>query len=256
MRNQTKKMVLESILDPVFGPLLSLPPLLAVGIMSLVISLIVVMIYKFTTDQDLMKQLKSELKEYRKEMKELKKHPERLEKVNREMMETNLKYMKQSFKPMLITMIPVFIIFGWMNAHMAYLPITPGEEFTTTMELEKGIEGEVELIAPEEIEMIDDPLQKIGAGEARWRLKGPAGEYMLEYRYEEESYTKELIITDEREYAEPELKVKDDEVNAIRIGNKPLKPLDLGFWQIGWLGTYIIFSIIFSQVLRKLLKVH
>ena len=45
----------------------------------------------------------------------------------------------------------------------------------------------------------------------------------------------------------------------LRHYNKKVKPLgnvSLFGWKPGWLGVYIIFSIIFSMVLRKLLKIH
>ena len=61
-------MVFENILNPIFFPLLSLPTLWAVIILSFLISLIITIIYKYTTDQNLMKQLKEEMKEFQKEM--------------------------------------------------------------------------------------------------------------------------------------------------------------------------------------------
>ena len=54
-------MVFENLLSPVFDPLLNLPTLLAVVILSFLISLIITVVYKFTTDQNLMKGLKEEI---------------------------------------------------------------------------------------------------------------------------------------------------------------------------------------------------
>ncbi len=66
-------MVFETLLDPIFSPLLNLPTLLAITLLSFLISLIITLIYKFATDQDLMKRLKEEMKELQKEMKDLRK---------------------------------------------------------------------------------------------------------------------------------------------------------------------------------------
>jgi uncharacterized membrane protein (DUF106 family) len=32
--------------------------------------------------------------------------------------------------------------------------------------------------------------------------------------------------------------------------------MNLFGWEVGWLGTYIVFSIVFSMGLRKILKLH
>ena len=120
----------EGLLNPVFGPLLNLSPFWVVTIISALVSLIITVIYKFSTNQNLMKQLKDEMKELQKEMKELKNDPKKMMEVQTKAMQTNSKYMMQSMKSTLITFIPIILIFGWMNANIAYEPILPGQEFT------------------------------------------------------------------------------------------------------------------------------
>src|SRR3989344_2060351 len=124
-------MVFENLLNPVFAPLLNLPTLWAVILLSFLISLIITIIYKYTTDQNLMKSLKEEMKEMQKEMKELRNNPEKAMQVQKKVMKTNGKYMMQSLKSTLYSFLPIILIFGWMNAHLAYIPILPGQEFGT-----------------------------------------------------------------------------------------------------------------------------
>ena len=65
-------MVLDSLLNPVFGPLLKLGPFWAIFILSLIISLLIVLVYKYATNQEEMKRLKDQQKDFQKKMKELK----------------------------------------------------------------------------------------------------------------------------------------------------------------------------------------
>jgi len=246
----------ESIVNPIFAPLLKLPPLAGILIISIVITVLITLIYKWTTDQNLMKQLKDEIKEFQKEAKTLKSDPQKAMEVQKKAMQTNMKYMMQSFKPMLFTFIPIIIIFGWLNTNMAYEPILPDTEFTTTMFFTNNFVGEAELVAPEGITLISEAKQKIAAGKAEWALTGAEGEYILEYKFNDKSFTKDLLITNERVYKAPQKKIKDSEVKLIKINNEKLKVLNLFGWQIGWLGTYILFSIVLSIVLRKILKVY
>ncbi|MFH1316108.1 MAG: EMC3/TMCO1 family protein [Candidatus Woesearchaeota archaeon] len=248
-------MAYSNLLDPILNPLLVFGPLWSIIIMSLVISLFITLIYKLFTDQKLMKELKADLKSFQKEMKELKEHPAKVIEVQKKAMEKNMQYMMHSFKPMIITMIPIIVLFGWMHAHLAYEPIMPGTEFTTTAEFAQGTTGEITIIN-EELEIIGDATQQIAEGKAQWKLKGEKGDYILEYKYNDKSYFMDLEITEERNYKNPIEKIQGSDLKTLKIDNNPLKPLQIFGMKLGWIWTYILFSIIFSMVTRKLLKVY
>ncbi|MBW2991141.1 DUF106 domain-containing protein [Candidatus Woesearchaeota archaeon] len=54
-------MVFENLLDPIFNPLLRMPPVLAILLIAFLITLFITLIYKFTTDQKKMKTIKTEM---------------------------------------------------------------------------------------------------------------------------------------------------------------------------------------------------
>ena len=249
-------MVFEHLLDPVLSPLLNLPTLLAVIILSFLISLIITVVYKFTTDQNLMKDLKAEMKEFQKEIKELKKEPERAMEVQKKAMQTNMKYMMHSMKSTLYSIIPIIIIFSWMNANFAYEPILPNRDFTTTVNFDADIKESIELSVPEGITISGDPKKEIHDKEAKWVLNANEGEYLLEYVIGGKKYFKDILVTQENRYKEPVKKVNDGIVNSIQAEHREKQLIDLLGWKIGWLGTYIIFSIIFSMLVRKIIKVY
>ncbi|MCK5107150.1 MAG: hypothetical protein KAQ83_00305, partial [Nanoarchaeota archaeon] len=168
-------------------------------------------------------------------------------------METNMKYMMNSFKPTLITMLPLIIIFGWMHAHLGYLPIMPEQQFMATTEFKDYI-GDVTLTVPDGLELISEPDQTVLNNQASWTLKGKQGDYLIEYGFGEQKYTQNVIISDKLDYAEPIQPIKNSVLKSTMISNEKLKVLNLGFIKLGWLGTYIIFSLIFSITLRKFLK--
>jgi uncharacterized membrane protein (DUF106 family) len=254
----------EALLAPVFSPLLRLPPVAAIGIIALVISLIIIIVYKYMTDQTLMKDIKHRQKELQKKMKEYKKEPEKMMKVQKELMDLNMKYMTQSFKPTIITFLPIIIIFGWLNANLAYEPILPGQEFTTTLALKEGFNGNVSITVPEGVEVIGDSVTEINEGKAEFKLKGKEGDYLLVFNYDDKQYNKELTITKDRRYAAVQKLLKDEPVSAITLSNPKLLAVNLfgkeegGFFsgRVGWLGTYIIFSLLFSLGLRKVLNIY
>jgi len=260
----------ETIVDPILSPLLKLNPLLGIAIISFILTLLITLIHKFTTNQKVMKGLKEDMKTHQDEMKKHKDNPKKVMEIQKKVMGKNMEFMKHSFKPMIFTFIPIIIIFGWLNANMAYYPIMPDQEFDVmlTFDLE-GLEKNISLVSviPEDqLEMINGATQTVErnktkkflgekwVGIANWKLKGPEGTYTLVYSFDDDAraYEKDLIISEERKYALPEKKINDgSSLKSIKVMNEPIKPL----FGLGWIWTYIIFSMIFSMTIRKALKV-
>jgi len=249
-------MVFENLLNPVFGPLLKLPTLFAVILLSFLISLIITIVYKYATDQNLMKQLKEEMKEFQKEIKELKKEPEKAMQVQKKAMQTNMKYMMNSMKSTLYSIIPIIIIFSWMNSNFAFEPILPQQDFITTVLFDEDVKGTIELSVPNGIVIEGGTKKEITDGNVKWILNGREGEYLLQYIYNGKTYNKEVLITEENIYKEPFESIKDGMIRSIEVIHKEKKLMNLFGWQVGWLGTYIMFSIFFSLIVRRIIKVY
>ena len=254
----------ESILHPIFSPLLRLPPVVGILIIALLISVIITVVYKYMTDQTMMKDVKQRQKDLQKKMKELRNQPEKLMKVQKEAMELNMKYMSQSFKPTIITFLPIIIIFGWLNANLAFEPIQPGQEFTTTLMFKEGYTGNVTITVPEGITVVGENTAEIKDRMAVFTLKGTEGDYLLVFEYSGKSYDKELTISSEQRYAPVQKILKKEPISMITLGNQKLIAINLfgkdeGSWstgRFGWLFTYILFSLLFSFGIRKLMKVY
>ncbi|HHE36434.1 MAG TPA: DUF106 domain-containing protein [Candidatus Woesearchaeota archaeon] len=251
-------MVFENILDPIFSPLLDMPPVLAILLISFIITLAITLVYKFTTDQEKMKKLKQEMKEYQKKIKTLSKEdPHKAMAIQQKAMKRNLEYMKSSFKSTLYTLIPILIIFGWLNTHMAYYPLAPNQSFEVTAFFAQGHAPSVTLSSIPELKILNNATQPINDGKATWELIGSEGEYKLIINYNEEEYTMPLLISSKRKYAPPEKKISDSKLKKIVISNEKIYPLkDVLGLKLNWLWTYILFSVIISIALRKVLRVY
>lgn len=242
--------IFNPILDPALGFLLNLPPVFGILIITFLVTLITTLIYKKTTDQEILKSIKEEMKDIRKQMKEFQHDASKVAELQKISMQKSMIQMKQTMKPMLITMIPVLIIFGWFATHLAYNPILPDQEFSADLFFKSGVSGDVKLIVPSEIEIIGDGTKKVEDGKAAFTMKGKSGEYNLEFVFNNKTYTKDILITAEKKYKSPELIINED-LKMIKINNKPIQVFGLS-----WFWAYIIFAILFNTLLRKLLKVH
>lgn len=91
-------------------------PKLSIVIISFLISLFVTVIRYFMTDKEKMREIKEKQKKLREEMKMHKNNPEKMMELNQKMINDLPEQMKQGFKPMIITLIPILLIFAWMRS--------------------------------------------------------------------------------------------------------------------------------------------
>ena len=250
-------MAYYDFLNVVFAPLLNLPLWLAIIILSFIISVLVIVITKYASNQKLMKELKDQLKDHQKQIKESKNNPSRAMELQKKAMEVNMKYMSHSLRPTLITFIPIILIFGWMSAVFAFESIHPQQEFTVTAFFDKSSIGQAELNTPNDLEVVGDEKQNVQDGKATWTLKGTEeGEYSFDIVYNGDTQQHSVLITSTSKYF-PSVKKTSGMIKTIQINYKKLVVIPIGFrdW-LGWLGVYIWSSIIFTMALRKLMKVY
>lgn len=88
-----------------------------IAVVSLLMSLMSVLVRKKLVNQELMKTQRGEMKELNKKIKEAQKAGDAklVSEHTGRLMELNSQMMKQSFKPMLITLIPFLLVFNWMG---------------------------------------------------------------------------------------------------------------------------------------------
>jgi uncharacterized membrane protein (DUF106 family) len=246
-------MAISAILDPVLRPLLSaFGPFWFVVLISLIVSLITVLAYKFTTDQKLMKQYKEEISKLQKEMKATGKDQQKMMNAHKQIMSRQMVMMKHSLTSTFITFLPIILLFGWLTSNLAYEPLTAESQFTISVFFDDYV-GKAELLVPKGMTIVDDSTKDV-APKVDWRMSGESGEYLLEWKIDGKSYFKDVRINDEQRYAEPIKKINDNIVKTIQINYDKKKILPILGW--GWLGTYILLAIVFSMLLRKLLRVY
>lgn len=247
----------ETLLDPFMNPLLKLSPFWAVFLIAALISLAITLVYKYATDQEHMRKLKEKMKGYQEKMRNLRDQPEKMMKVQQEAMKLNMELMKHSFKPTLYTMIPIILIFGWLNAHMAYSNLAPNTPFTINATFAPGVATATLTVIPE-LSILSNATQPVRDGKASWVLQGDPGFYKATITTPSGSVEKTFLISKEWRYERPEERYRDKPVVRVVVSNKVIKPLgklSLFGWHPGWLGTYILLSIILSILFRKALKV-
>jgi len=232
-------------------------------IVSVLITVITTLVYKYTTDQKKLKENKETVKKLRKKMNENKDNQKKMMEIQQEMMSKNMEMMKSSFKPMLFTFIPLILLFSWMSGTLAYEPLMPGEAFTVTVyaadTYASGLENiNLSAIPGMKIQRDNDFTPEKDEKQVRWVITPEKeGEYSLLIESPSFKETKEVIISSKKDYAIPLTEYKDSQLSKVVIGNEDVRPFE-GAPVIGglnWLWAYIILSLITSIGFRKALGV-
>lgn len=254
----------DSALDPILRPLLSLGPFMTILIITLVVTLLTTIIYKYATDQDKLRKLKADIKRYQKKAMAAKEDPDKAMKIQKEMMKLNGDYMRSSMKSMLYTFIPILLFFGWLGANLAFAPLLPGVGFDIEASFHDGVSGTVELVLPAGFSSTDTLVKNVSDSSVVWsNISGSTGSYDVSIVHSsgEEQFVN-LIITEDQEYILPVHSLDSEVFKKVVVGNKKLlvfskvpvfKTLPV-FKNLNWFWTYFLLSIVFSTTLRKVMK--
>ena len=91
-------------------------PRMSMALIALVVSLAITIVTHFMSDKERLKEIKDKQKSLREEMKKHRDNPSKMMEINKKMMEDMPEQMKHSFKPMIITIIPLLILFKWLRS--------------------------------------------------------------------------------------------------------------------------------------------
>ena len=248
--------------------LLTLPPAVAILIVSIGVSIATSLVYKYTTNQKLMREIKENVKRLQAEARATK-EPAKAAEIQKEMMKRSMQQFNSSTNSMFITFIPLLMFFGWLGTHIAYSPLSVGEQFTTTMSVEKDVTGLASLNVSEGLQLLSESNQTINNGKAQWKLKyDKEGIYNLSYQQGSNSLSEQFNFSKDRRYYQaankpaflkPGQLPKESTIKQITIDLKPIHPFGnftvLG-WMPGWFITYIVFSLLCQMAIRKLFKIY
>ena len=95
--------------------------------------------------------------------------------------------------------------------------------------------GTISLDAPEGISMDGNSTKQIEDGKVMWVLKGNEGEYLLEYAFNNEKYSQEVLIKGLQAYKPIITKIKESKLKALKSTTSQKK---LWIWDFGKLAGW------------------
>jgi uncharacterized membrane protein (DUF106 family) len=259
-----------SIMDALLGWTLVLPRDLVLAMLALGTALLMVLIRKYTTNQNLLRRCADDKKRLRELKREAKATGDK-DTLRRLRALTNLvtqKAIAQEWKPLLLSLLPVIMLTTWMWQRLAFIPPRAGEACVLRAKFPLSAAGHLAHVAPVDgvrmtgswVKAIQaDKQQNADAANAEWTFVGDPGSHVLTVRYEGRSYEHPVQVG-ARNYDEP-IREHDQRLLSSEIQLRPVKLFGVvpGIDNIGiapWMVAYLIIAIISVPLLKRVLRIY
>ncbi len=250
--------------DVLFGWLLILPATGTLFVVAIGSSLILAVVRKWTTNQDLLRRCAADKKRLKQLIREAKNRGDK-DAVARHRA-TNAKVgliqFKQEDKPLLAAILPLALLATWAFGRLEFHPPQVGDTVEVVAHLPASSAGKLAHLVPQPgLTAETGWMQAVNTvGEAHWKLsiRQPVDGW-LEFRINGETY-RHRVRAGHRTY-EPSLVFHDDRVQATEVRMQQVKLFGIvpGIPSIGlapWLVAYLLIVIPFVVINKRLLRIY
>lgn len=264
------------IFEFLFFPFRNLSPWLGMIFISLLTGLFMLVVFKYTSNQKGINQVKNKIKAHLLEIRLFKDNFSLSLKAQGNILRYNLKYISYSFKPMLVMIIPLILILIQLNLWFGYHSLVSGQKAIVKVKL-KSEYNPLDLklkIEPSPGFVVDSPPLRIEEEkEINWRIQAKKkGIYPLIIKVDNNNYQKKVAIGQNSLTKISPAKVNQNIwAELLYPGEKPLssesplksieityssKKMNLFGLHLHWLIVYFALSIIFGFGLKGFLRVE
>src|SRR5712671_1321225 len=147
-------------------------PLAIVIVVSLVVGLLMVVLFGYTSDQKAIGIAKDQLKAHLLAVRLYRDQIPVVMGSYGKILRGTGRYLKLAFKPLLYVIIPITLLMVQIDRYLGATPIPPNTPFLLTVHTGSGILNDVTLDLPPEIAMTAPPVHVPSTNEIIWRLTG------------------------------------------------------------------------------------
>jgi hypothetical protein len=242
---------------------------------SLITGAVMLFLFKLTSNQEAMKEVKTKISAYFLEMRLYKEDISAVMGAQRRILRANMGYMKLALIPAAVMIVPVILIMVQLNLRYAQTGLNPGDTAMIKVKLEEGVdvvrEG-IQLTAGNGLEKASPAVRIPSLNETDWNIKLTSsgvhdfslaagsddmafpvygtGRLVPIYRTFKKSSFLETILNPGAPRIPDKMPIESVEINY------PEMSFDWGFINLSWLWSFLIISMAFGVILKYLLGVQ
>jgi hypothetical protein len=265
---------LRSAFDVLLLPFRSLPPIVGLVVVSLVVSILILLVFKKTSNQARLEAVKRQIHACLFELRLFSDDLPAILRAQGEILKHNLRYLGLSSVPMLVMLLPLVLVIAQLQFHYGYRGLRPSEDFLVKVQLKEGradARPAASLDVPGGLALMTPPVWIPSERELAWRLRAERqGDYELKLRLDGQEYAKtaqvsngvrrrspvrlEPGLVNQLLYPAEDPLPAESPVSLIAVGY-PEVPVSVLGWSIGWIWVFFALSVGFAFALRGRLGV-
>ncbi|MCG8605425.1 hypothetical protein MJD09_10560 [bacterium] len=251
-------------------------PVWGILVVSGITGVLMLFIYKATSDQAGIKQAKNRVKGHFLAIRLYRDDIGVMFDTMKNIILSNLTYMRKSLRPMLFLSVPVGIVLVQLGSRYEFRPFVVGETIVLTLQLDEAREAvdfsKIALALPDGLELDMRPVRIADLREVNWRLMAKkSGTFQLRFSYKGTEATKTLQVVDSlvpvaSARAQSNLAVslmnpheptlgEGEFASIISIGY-PKRPFEFLGMETHWLVAFFVFSLVAAFSLKGVLGVE
>jgi hypothetical protein len=268
--------IFGKIFEIIFFPFRSMTPWIGMILISFLTALLMLIVFRFTSNQNGIKNVKNKIKAHLLEFRLFKDSLSISLKAQGKILRYNLKYIGYSAKPLLVMIIPLILILIQLNLWFGYRSLTPGQKAILKAQLEMNqsllnTEFKVETSSGLVVETL--PLRIENKGEVNWRLQiEEAGIHELTLTVDGQRIVKQVAVAQSPLSKISPVKIRRHFVGELfnpgeapLPGNTPVKSVEIKYpsqsmnffgWHIHWIIVYLALSVLFGFAFKGVFRVE
>ena len=268
--------VLRALIDGLLFPFRGLPPIVGLTVVSLLTSILLLIVFKKTSNQKALEAVKRKIHAGLFEIRLFNDDFRSILRSQLDILRHNLTYLRYSTVPMIWTLPPLVLLIAQLQFHYGYESLRVGRPAVVKATVQAGESGAKPAIRLESpgpgLEVMEPPVWIPSLLQMAWRIEPrTAGDYELRIVNGSESVTKSVRVRDGSDSivrrsplrvrgfldellypAEPPLPRGAFESVAVTY---PEANVDVFGFELHWMIVYFVISIAFAFLLRGTFKV-
>ncbi len=276
----TVNAILRAVFDAVLAPFSGLPPWVGLTLVSAVIAVVMLLVFKKTSNQAKIDAVKQQIFAGLFEIRLFNDDFLAILRAQKDILRHNGRYFLLTLAPMLWLMVPLVLVIAQLQFHYGYAGLAVGEPVLLQVDLAKAWDATlpkdangrpaVTLTAPAGVELETPAIWLPAANQLAWRLHASQpGSYELQLQAGTETVTKSLVSSEKVVRRSPS-RVKGFLDQLLYPAEEPLpaaSPIDhislayaetdvdiLGF-KLHWMIWFFILSLVFAFALKGVFDV-
>lgn len=269
-------LIFGKIFEFIFLPFRNLSPWVGMIFISFLTGLFLLFIFRWTSNQKGIKQVKDKIKAYLLELRLFKDNLRLSFRSQANILRYNLKYIGYSIKPLLVMIIPLVLILTQLNLWFGYDSLNPGQKFILKVKLKDNYSpSDIDISINTSSGLMTETmsLRIKEEGEVDWRLSAAEkGFHDVVVNVNGKNVIKEVAVGQKPLRKISPLKTRPSFIQEMLNpgeppipSNLPVKTIEVSYpsrsmnifgFQIHWIIVYFVLSIIFGFALKGVFKVE